>query len=107
MTYLASKLALGKVSLTADGWTANHTKVSFLGVMAHWIDIKDGAWVMCGEVIGFQGASGSHSGYNLGRYFVGLIDHVGITGPNNSKVNNICKIILLVLMILSDLHNHT
>ena len=36
--------APGKVSATADGWTANNTKGSFLGVTAHWVEVKGKAW---------------------------------------------------------------
>jgi len=61
---------------TADGWTADNTKASFLGVTAHWIDVKEGKWSLRSEVIGFKGVSGEHSGgANLGR---GLCDRVGI-----------------------------
>jgi len=72
--------------MTADGWTANNTKASFLRMTAHWIDVKDGKWTMRSEVIGFQAISGEHSGWNLGCYFIGLCDHVGICNNKESKV---------------------
>jgi len=65
---------------------ADNTKGSFLGLMAHWIEVKDEKWKLCSEVIGFQPISGEHSGDNLGRYFVGLCDPVGIMSKNESKV---------------------
>ena len=64
------------------------TKAAFLGVTAHWIEIKAGKWKMRAEVIGFRSISGDHSGQNLGRYFVGVCDWIGIMGKNQSKV---CK----------------
>ncbi|RDB23358.1 putative AC transposase [Hypsizygus marmoreus] len=73
--------APGKVSVTADGWSADTTKASFLGMMAHWIDVVKGK----SEVIAFQGILGDHSGLNLGRYFVGCCDRVGIMGKDGSK----------------------
>lgn len=79
----------GKVSCTADGWTADNTKGSFLGMTAHWIDVKDGKWTMRSEVVGFKGISGEHSGWNLGRYFVGLCDRVGISNSSESKVTDL------------------
>jgi hypothetical protein len=75
-----------KISVTADGWTADNTRGSFLGMTAHWIDVDSGKWRLRSEVVGFQGLSGNHSGSNLGRYFVGLCDRVGITSPDESKV---------------------
>jgi len=50
------------------------------------IDVKDGKWTMGSEVIGFQAVSGEHSGWNLGQYFVGLCDRVGICNDKESKV---------------------
>ena len=71
---------------TSDGWTADNTKGSFLGMMAHWIDVTDGKWTLQSEVVCFQPISGEHSGGNLGKYFVGLCDHVRITSEKISKV---------------------
>ena len=53
---------------------------------AHWIDVTDGKWTLRSEVVGFQPISGEHSGGNLGKYFVGLCDRVGITSEKISKV---------------------
>lgn len=80
------QVALGKISTTSDGWTADNTKGSFLGMTAHWIEVKDEKWKLRSEVVGFQPISGEHSGGNLGRYFVGLCDRVGIMSKNESKV---------------------
>jgi hypothetical protein len=52
--------------------------MGFQGVTAHWIEVKDGKWKMRGTVIVFKAISGAHDGENLGRYTVGLLDHVGI-----------------------------
>jgi hypothetical protein len=38
--------APGKVSMTADGWSADNTKASFLGVTAHWIEVKGEKWML-------------------------------------------------------------
>ena len=59
----------GRISTTADMWTVDTTKAAFLGVTAHWIEVKKGheeIWMMHSEVIGFQTVSGDHSGKNLG-----------------------------------------
>ena len=74
--------------MTCDGWTADNTKGSFLGMMAHWIEVKDEMWKLRSEVVGFQPISGAHSGDNLDRYFVGLCDCVGIMSKNESKVRS-------------------
>jgi hypothetical protein len=83
--------APGKISTTSDGWTADNTKGSFLGMTAHWIEVKDKKWKLRSEVIGFQPISGEHSGGNLGRYFVGLCDRVGIMSKNESNVRHADK----------------
>jgi hypothetical protein len=80
------KAAPGLVSVTADGWTVNTTKAAFLGVMAHWIEIKAAKWKMRAEVIGFWSISGDHTGENLGHYFVGVFNRIGIMDKTQSKV---------------------
>jgi hypothetical protein len=80
------KAAPGKISLTADGWTADTTKASFLGMTAHWIEEKERTWKLRSEVVGFKPISGDHSGWNLGRYIVGLCERVGICNQAGSKV---------------------
>ena len=75
----------GKILTMVDGWTADKTKGLFLGVTAHWIKVKSGVWLWS-EVVAFQGVSGEHTGLNLGWYFVGGCDHVGITGQDKLKV---------------------
>ncbi len=54
----------------------------------HWIDVdKDsGKWTLRAEVVGFRLIHGTHAGNNLGRYFVGLCDRVGIMSRSHSKV---------------------
>lgn len=61
-------------------------KMGFLGVTAHWIKVKEGKWTMRLAVIGFKALSGVHTGENLGRYMVGLLDRVGIMDKKGSKV---------------------
>jgi len=84
--------------MTADCWSADTTKASFLGMTAHWIEVKDGMWKLRSEVVAFKGLSGEHSGGNLGRYFVGLCERVGIITQNQSKVrrhlslSNLCSL---------------
>ena len=44
-------------------------------------------------VIRFKSISGGHDGLNLGRYMVGLTDHIKITGQDFSKVRFPCTVI--------------
>ena len=81
-------MAPGKVSRTQDGWSADTTKMGFQGVTAHWIEVKGGKWKMRAAVIGFKALSGAHNGENLGRYTVGLLDHVGIMDKKGSKASH-------------------
>ena len=71
--------------MTADAWSADTMKAGFLGMTAHWIEVKEQKWKMRAEVIAFKALSGAHSGENLGRYVVGLLDHVGIMDKKSSK----------------------
>src|SRR5271155_3529317 len=75
----------GKVSITQDGWSAYTTKQGFQGMTAHCIDVTEGKWKMKAAVIGFKAVSGAHTGENLGRYSVGLLDRVGIMDEKSSK----------------------
>jgi hypothetical protein len=38
------------------------------------------------EVIGLQSVSGDHGGENLGRYFVGVCDRIGMTSKVKIKI---------------------
>jgi hypothetical protein len=77
--------------------------MGFLGVTAHWIEVTDGKWKMRSAVIGFKALSGAHTGENLGRYTVGLLDRVGIMDKEMSKVcacvttheSRVCLLILI------------
>jgi hypothetical protein len=84
------------VSITADGWSADTTKMGFLGMTVHWIEVKDRKWKLRGEVVGFKALSGTHSGENIGRYAVGLLDRVSIMGKNQSKA---CRVMWLDTVI--------
>jgi hypothetical protein len=55
---------------------------------AHWIEVKDEKWSLHSEVVSFKAVSGDHSGWNLGWYFVGMCDRVGICSQEGSKVCN-------------------
>ena len=55
-------------------------------MMAHWIQVKDDKWKMRAEVVRFKAISGDNGRRNLGCYFMGLCDHVGICNRNGTKV---------------------
>lgn len=77
-----------KVSITADGWLADTTKAGFLGMTAHWIEVKGGKWKLRAVVIRFKALSGAHNGENLGRCAVGLLDCVRIMDKKGLKVSH-------------------
>ena len=60
------------------------TKAGFQGMTVHWIEVKEGKWKMRVAVIGFKALSGGHSGENLGRYSVGLLDQVRIMSKSRT-----------------------
>ena len=53
---------------------------------AHWIQVNDEKWTMRAEVVRFKAVSGDHGGRNLGCYFMGLCNCVGICNQDGSKV---------------------
>ena len=78
--------APGRISITSDCWMAENMKKGFLGLTAHWIEVVDHRWTLQAAVVGFRSISGGHDGLNLGRYIMGLLNRVGITGKGFSKV---------------------
>jgi hypothetical protein len=72
----------------ADMWTVDTMKAAFLGVTAHWTEVKGKKWEMHSEVVGFRLVSGAHSGKNLGQYFMGVCDRIGIMNMKQSKVQH-------------------
>lgn len=77
----------GKISTTMDLWSADQTKASFFGLTAHWIQVDQSKkWNIKSHVIAFQAISGAHTGDNIGRYFMGLCDRVGVISWAQSKV---------------------
>ena len=73
-----------------DLWSVDQMKESFMGITTHWIEIDamTHKWSLSCQVIAFCSVAGSHDGYNLARYIVGLCEHVGIVdiGKRESKV---------------------
>ena len=65
----------------------------------HWVKVEEQIetvegnevvryhWSLQPAIIGFRTISGTHSGENLGRYMVGVMDWMGIMGRNFSKVS--------------------
>ena len=71
-----------------DSWTADNLKASFLGITAHWIEVKDDRWKLHSAVIVFKGLSGAHTGKNLGIQFTRALKWVGILTANGHKVRS-------------------
>ena len=60
-----------------------------MGITAHWIEShtkSPTSWSLVSEVIAFRALSGSHTGANLGRYFVSLCERAGIVVDHSTKV---------------------
>jgi hypothetical protein len=83
--------------------------MGFLGMTAHWIEVKGNVWKLRSEVIGFKSLSGAHTGENLGRYAVGLLDRVGIMDEKRSKVRHVltsCHVLILLLSFIIALYGN-
>jgi hypothetical protein len=63
---------------------------------------EGGKWKMRAAVIGFKALSGPHSGVNLGRYAVGLLDCVGIMDKKRSKAGHLF-LTMSIRSLISDL----
>lgn len=77
--------ALGAISINWDLWSEEHAGLAFFGMIAQWIDIQAGRWVLRSAVIAFHKISGLHSGSNLGKYFVKFTDRIGITSKTETN----------------------
>ena len=93
----------GRVSTTTDLWSVDQTKLSFMGITAHWIEVNNesGKWELMSEVIAFRTVFGPHDGSNLGRYFIGLCERAGIITKTDCKVchPNIARLGLALIVI--------
>lgn len=81
--------APGNVSALWDLWTAKHTSTPYLGLLLQWIQVDGDKWVFRNEVGAFREIFGKHSGINLGRYLILLLDRVGVTSKTHSKVRHL------------------
>ena len=73
----------------ADCWMANNAKIRYIGTTAHWINVDPNIlkWELQSMIISFHSIHGSHTGSNLGQYFVGICDCAGIMSRQQSKVS--------------------
>ncbi|KAG1742873.1 hypothetical protein EDB19DRAFT_1633716 [Suillus lakei] len=68
--------SLGHVSTMTDLWS-DHNRNSFMAVTAHFMMQDDaGQLVLKSHLIAFRYIEGSHSGANLGKCFVQIIDEM-------------------------------
>jgi hypothetical protein len=74
--------------------------MGFQGMTSHWMEVKEGKRRLQAEVIGFKALSGPHSGENLSRYAVGLLDRAEIMSKMGSKVSTV--LIDIDLMLSTD-----
>jgi len=89
LIFIPQKMTTSRVSIMTDLWSVDQTKVSFMGLTAHWVEsMQSGEWEIHDEVIVFYAIAGAHTGENPGRYFVRLCKQAGIITSNDSKV---CK----------------
>jgi len=69
----------GKISFTADVWS-NGNLASFLAITSHWIacDNATSSLSLKAALIGFQRLKKRHTGRNLARAILRVIDRAGI-----------------------------
>jgi hypothetical protein len=64
-----------KISITLDCWTSPYN-TAFLGVLAYYID---DTWTLRKSLIGFEPLYGTHSGEELAKVVLQLLEHHNIT----------------------------
>ncbi|OJT02272.1 Zinc finger BED domain-containing protein RICESLEEPER 2 [Trametes pubescens] len=88
--------AIGNVSTNFDLWTEDHSSIAYFGMFGQWIDtqvscpagtdpVEGGKWSLRAAVLAMHEILGSHSGANLGRYFLKFSDRVGITSKTSAS----------------------
>lgn len=81
--------APGDISILWDMWSAPHTSDPYLGLLLQWIQVDGDTWTFRNEVGGFFNVFGAHSGINLGRYLMLLLDRAAVTSKSHSKVRHL------------------
>ena len=77
---------MGKISFTMDMWTDFDSK-AYMAVTAHWLQKVSlqqsqrlqSAISLRSDLIGFVHVPGSHTGDNLAKVFLFIIDHLSIS----------------------------
>lgn len=72
--------ALGRISYTADAWSSASLK-PFFAITAHWVyrDDADGSIRIKARLIAFHQISGRHTGENMAKLCLDLLDRAGCT----------------------------
>ena len=85
---ITSERTPGKVSSLWDLWTAPHTSDPYFGLILQWIEVEpdSGEWTFRNEVAACHKILGTHSGANLGRYYLLFLDRAGVTSKEHNKV---------------------
>lgn len=60
---------------------------SFLALTAHWIAVKDGKLTLKVALIGFHRLKAKHTGKNIARTLLHLIDRAGIKHKASCQLN--------------------
>jgi hypothetical protein len=71
----------GEISATLDGWSSLACDL-YLGVTVHWVhNTPDSCteWSLCTLLLTFQEVKGNHSGANLARLVMQILQEVGLT----------------------------
>lgn len=63
------------MSFTIDAWTSKNT-LPFLGITVHWINQE---WKICSSTLDFSFLPGSHSGENLAKKFLEVLNDFNIS----------------------------
>lgn len=67
--------------MTLDGWSSL-ARDPYLGVTVHWVHSTNESptsWSLRTMLLAFQEVKGNHSGENLAKVFMGIIEAAGLT----------------------------
>ncbi|KAF5387624.1 hypothetical protein D9615_000715 [Tricholomella constricta] len=86
--------ALGRVSLTSDGWSRTSLS-SHLAITAHYMVMSsDGHLILRSRLIAFRKLEGSHTGENMAKVLwrvindLNIVDRIGMITLDNASNNN-------------------
>jgi hypothetical protein len=85
LTLYTFQAAPGLISTTADGWSVDTTKASFLGVTAHWVDVRTESGSFRQRLSDFEGSQESTVGQTLASTSWACVNELELLTHKNQR----------------------